>query len=484
MWASSHAAARPIDAPTAAGLFVLTLGALDFGLEQSIIVAALPRLATDYHASLIAIGWLATAFLLAAIVAVPLVGRLGDLFGKRRMLLVSLNAFTLGSLVCALAHSVPLAIAGRAIQGAGAAVVPLTLGLARDIIPPHSLSRAIGVVVGAANVGVGVGFLVGALLVDKFSPAALFWFLFAFSALLTVGVFGYVAESPMRTRVPVDIAGAALLGTSLAALLLAISKGEAWGWPSGAILGLFAAAAVGLAGFALVERRAHRPLLDLAFVTRRPFVIANLCALTYGFAFFQFVFLIPQIAAAPTASVYGLGLSTTQVGLLLLPPSVAGFVAGWLAGRKVDRVGPSVIVISAAVLGAGGYALLAVSHNSLAALVVGGAAIGVGWGAIPASFYRVVLGHADADKSAVSASVTRVFQNIGAAVGVTVVLVILSNSGFTGPFRTDNAFVRAFALGAASAGLVVVAGLLLLAAGARPAANGTVHHARSNPQEG
>jgi MFS family permease len=207
MSAKSHTAAQPTDALTAGGLFVLALGALDFGLEQSTIVPALPRLAAHYQASAIATGWLATGFLLAATVAAPLFGRLGDLFGKRRLLLVSLSAFTLGSLLCALAESVPLAIAGRVVQGAGAAVAP----------------------------------------------------------------------------VPLDLAGATLLGGGLVALLLAISKGAAWGWSSGAIVGLLVAAAVAFAAFVLVERRVARPLLDLALVARRPFVNANVCALTYGF---------------------------------------------------------------------------------------------------------------------------------------------------------------------------------------------------------
>lgn len=461
MVANAQTVARPANPATATLLVVFTLAALDLGLEQSIIIAALPRLALHYHASLIAIGWLAIAFLLAAIVAVPFVGRLGDLYGKRRMLLFSLNAFTLGSLLCAIAHSVPLVIIGRGVQGAGAAVVPLMLGLARDIVPPRLLSRAIGVVVGAANLGVGIGFLVGALLVDKVSPAALFWFLFLFSALLTIIAFGLVPESPFRARVPVDVAGAALLGGGLASLLLALSKGETWGWSSVAILGLFAAALVALTAFVLVERRVRHPLFDLGLVSRRPSVMANACALAYGFAFFQFVFLIPQIAGTPTASGYGLGLSTTQIGLLLLPPSAAGFLAGWLAGRVVDRIGPSAVVTAAAGLGAGAYAILAISHDSLAALILCTAAIGVGWGAIPASFYRVMLGQADVDESAVSASVTRVFQNIGASLGATVVLVIVSNGGFNGLFRADEAFVRAFAVGAAGAMLVVAAGLLL-----------------------
>src|SRR5262249_27308095 len=163
-------------------------GALDFGLEQSIIVPALPSLARHYETSIIGVTWLATGFLLSAAVAVPLFGRLGDLFGKKRMILVSLTAFSLGSLVCALPSSIGLAIAGRGVQGLGAAVAPLTLGLARDTETPEHLPRTIGAVIGSANVGGGIGFLASGLLVDTFSPAAIFWFLCGAGAVLATGV--------------------------------------------------------------------------------------------------------------------------------------------------------------------------------------------------------------------------------------------------------------------------------------------------------
>jgi MFS family permease len=461
MSASSHAAARPAASLTGGGLFVLTLGALDFGLEQSIIVPALPRLAEQYHATPIAIAWLGTGFLLSAIVAVPVMGRLGDLFGKRRLLLVSLGSFTLGSLICALSDSVGPAIAGRVVQGVGAAVAPLTLGLTRDLVPSHLLTRAIGIVVGAANIGAALGFLASGVLVDRFSPSAIFWFLFAFGALLAAGVLALVPESPVRRRVPLDLAGAVLLGAGLVALLLAISKGEQWGWWSAAIVGLFLAAAASLAAFALVERRVACPLLDLALVTRRPFANANLCALVYGLAFFPAVFLLPQIAGAPEASGYGLGLTTTQIGLVLVPTSLAGFAAGWLAGRIVDRVGPPVLVVSASLLAAAAYVLLAVTHDSVAALTVASAAIGVGWGAVPASFYSVVLGRVDEGRSAVSVSVPLVFRNIGASVGLTAAFAVLSGAGSSGPFPADDGFVRCFVLAAAATGLVAAAGLSL-----------------------
>jgi MFS family permease len=190
-------------------------------------------------------------------------------------------------------------------------------------------------------------------------------------------------------------------------------------------------------------------------------VNTNACALTFGFAFFLAVYLLPQIAASPSASGYGLELSTTHIGLMLLPTSVVGFGAGWLSGRLIDRVGSAVLVVTASAFAIAAYALLAASHDTVAALVLGSAAVGIGWGAIPTSFYPVVLRRADADKAAVSVSVPLVFRNIGASLGVTVAFVVLESGGLAGPFRDDDAFVRGFIFAAAATALVFLAGLFL-----------------------
>src|SRR5262249_42182777 len=158
-------------------------------------------------------------------------------------------------------------------------------------------------------------------------------------------------ESPVRARVPLDLAGASVLSAGLVSLLLGISEGTRWGWHSPRILGLFAAAALLLALFVAVESRVREPLVDLRLVTTRPFANANVSAITFGFAFFIGVFVVPLIAAAPEASGYGLDLSTTQVGLLLVPTSIAGFLAGWAGGRAVDRVGPRALVAAGSLVG-------------------------------------------------------------------------------------------------------------------------------------
>jgi MFS family permease len=458
--ALAHAEA-PSESLSKGALVVLTLGALDFGLEQSIILPALPGLAEHYGASLIGVGWLATGFLLASIVAVPLFGRLGDLFGKRRLLLVSLTLFVVGSLICALTHAIELAIAGRVIQGLGAAVTPLTLGLARDTVPPQQLSRVVGAVIGAANVGGAVGFLLSGILVDYFSPASIFWLLFGFGALLVVAVAALVHESPNRMRVRLDLGGAALLASGLVALLLAISKGTAWGWSSAAIPGLFAGGTVLIVLFGLFERRVPQPLVDLRLLLTRPFGNVNACFFLFGFAFFLAVFVVPQIAAAPQESGYGLGLSTIKIGLLLLPTSIVGFAASWVGGRTLDRLGSRSLVACGSLAGITGYVLLALTHSTFAVLATGSAVIGIGWGLILTGVYPVVLRNASADKVAVAVAVAVVFRNTAVSVGVTVAFVVIAAAGFTGEFRADAGYTRAFVLGAGGAAVALLSAFLL-----------------------
>src|SRR5262245_8416715 len=313
-------------------MYVLGLGALDLGLEGAIVLPALPALAEQYGASLVAISWVATGFSLASVVAIPLFGRLGDIFGKRRLLLVALAAFALGSLLCALTDSVGVVIAGRIVQGLGAGVGPLAYGLARDTVAPERLPHAIGTVVGMAGAGSAVGFLLSGLLVDYVSVGAIFWFMFVLPLALGVGVALFVPESPVRARSGVDVGGAVLLALGLATLLLAITKGADWGWSSGRIVGLFVAAAASLAGFVLVEHRIRDPLVDLALVVTHPFVNAHACAVALGFALFIAPFVVPLIAASPTSTGYGLGLSTTQTGVLLMPVALGALAGGWAVG--------------------------------------------------------------------------------------------------------------------------------------------------------
>ena len=443
------------------GLIVLAFGALDFGLESSIVLPALPAIAREYGGSLIAVSWLATGFLLASVVAIPLFARLGDIFGRRRLLLAALGAFCVGSLMCAVADSIGLLIAGRIVQGAGAAIGPLAVGIARDSLPAERLTRAFGTFVGAAGAGAAIGYVLSGLLVDHVSVAAIFWFLFGLSIALLAAATVLVPTAPPRKRVAVDFAGAALLAAGLAALLLAISKGNDWDWTSARTLGAFAGAAALLAAFLVVERSVTHPLVDPALLGRPPFPNAMVCALAVGYAFAVVVIAVPQLAALPTATGHGLGYSTTSTGLLLVPMAVTSIAAASLAGRYVDDVGPRTLMAIGSAAAVAGYTALIAAHGTAVAIATATGAIGVAVGLTVTGILALVGRSATLDKTSVATAVNAVTRTTGTAVGAAAAAAVLTGALTVGPVPAESGFTDCFLMGAIASAFALLASVLL-----------------------
>jgi MFS family permease len=278
---------------------------------------------------------------------------------------------------------------------------------------------------------------------------------------VAVAIVALVPESPVRARVPIDVGGAVLLGSGLLMLLLGISKGSAWGWLSVEIVGIFAASVVLLACFVLAERRVRQPLVDLGLFVTRPFADANVCAALFGYSFFLTLLLVPQIAASPTASGYGLGYSTLGIGLILLPTGLAALVGGWAAGRVMDRVGPRALVAAASALGIAAYVFLTLSHDTAVALTTGSAAVGLAIGSIMTSIFSVVARDASTDKTAIALAVNSIARTTTVAVGAQVTFAIITDAGLAGAFPAEAGYTRAFLVGAAGAGLALLASALL-----------------------
>ncbi len=367
-------------------LAVLAVGALDVGLEQALIAPALPTIERHYRVSPTTGVWLLTGFVLAAAVAIPLASRLGDRFGRRRVLIGSLGCFAFGSLVCALSGSIGGLIAGRVIQGLGAGVAPLALALARDHIAPERLPAAVGALVAAGSVGAVVGLLLAGVLVDHVSVSAIFWLLLAVAAVLALVVLAVVPESPGRSAEPVDVAGALLLGGALGLVTVAISQGNTWGWSSSRTGMFFLAAIVTLVAFIARERIAQSPLLDPRALAARSVWSANVAMFALGFSLLIVFTLVPLIGAYPKLTGYGLGLSVTQVGLVLVPGSVATLVGGTAGGRLIHRTGARAQALAATLMATVSYVLFAVLSPTVAVLALAsiplGFAIGLGLGAI------------------------------------------------------------------------------------------------------
>src|SRR3569833_3684344 len=255
-------------------------------LAQTIVIAALPTLSAETNTSPTAVTWTLPAFMLVCLVATPIAGRLGDMYGYRRIMIGCLVCFTAGTRVCALGvHSLGVLVAGRALQGIAGGVFPLAFGIVRTSLPPGRVPGIVAVLSAMFGVGGSAGMVAAGPVIDGPGAAWLFWGTLAPAAAALASAFVLPASSPANAG-RVDLPGAALLSGALVALLLAVSQGRAWRWDSAAIVGLFAGAALLAVAFVLVELRTAHPLVDVRLMRRRAPAAANLPTLLVGSALF------------------------------------------------------------------------------------------------------------------------------------------------------------------------------------------------------
>ena len=323
----------------------LALGGLALAVSQSLVAPALREIQTDLGTSTTAVTWVLTAFLLSASVATPILGRLGDMFGKKRVLVIALTAVAIGTFVSAIATTLAPLVVGRVIQGLGGGIFPLSMSIIRDEFPRERVAGGIALISAILGVGGGLGIVLAGPIVDHLNYHWLFWFPFIVVTIAAIGVFLVVPESPIRTRGRVDWLGALLLAGWLVALLLPISEGRSWGWTSARVLGLFAASAVIALIWVAVEIRSREPLVDMRMMRLRGVWTTNLTAILLGAGMFGSFILIPQLIELPKSTGYGFGGSVTQGGLYLLPSTVMMVVFSVVAGRLVRSVGPRLPLI-------------------------------------------------------------------------------------------------------------------------------------------
>jgi MFS family permease len=442
-------------------LFVLAVGALDFGLEQAIVAPALPAIQRHYHASPTSVAWLLTGFLIAAAVLTPLAGRLGDSFGRRRVLLASLGLFALGALVCALGGSAGTLIIGRVIQGLGAGMAPLAVALAREHIDPGRLPAAVGLLIASASIGTVAGLLLAGLLVDHVGVAAIFWLLFAVAVALAIAVRLVVRESRDRGERAVDLAGALLLAGGLACVMLAISHGNQWAWGSPRTLSLLGAAALLAAAFWIRECTAAAPLLDPRVLAMRSIWSANLAMFALGFSLLTSLALVPLIGGYPKITGYGLGLNTTQIGLMLAPSGLATVAGGLLGGRLIRRTGARSQAMLGAACAAIAYVLLAAEPWTVTTIALELIPLGFGIGLALGAVTDLVVLSAPPERTGATVALNTVIRTAAAALGAQVAIAVVTSAPSRLPgLPAAHGFIDAFVI-AAIATAVTIAALAL-----------------------
>jgi EmrB/QacA subfamily drug resistance transporter len=448
-------------------LGVLALSALAYSLAQTMVIPALPTLQRDLHASAANATWLLTAFLLTSSVATPLLGRMGDMYGKERLLLAALAVFGLGSVIAAVGGSLGVLVLGRAVQGAGGAIFPLAIGIIRDEFPREKVATGIGTIAAMFGIGGGVGLVVAGVLVDHVGVAWIFWLSVVATVIAALATWRYVPESPVRVPGRIDWAGGALLSGALVPLLLGVSEGNSWGWTSAGVLGLFAAAVVVSVAWVWWEWRAPDPLVDMRLMRRRPVWTTNIVGLAIGFSMFGSFVLIPQLVQTSPAAGYGFAATVTASGLFLLPSSVVMLFAGPLSGALGTRFGSRLPLTLGSIAAGGGYFWLAALHASKMDIYVGSTLLGLGIGLAFAAMANLVVEASPPEQTGVASAINAIMRTIGGAIGAQAAAALVTAHTVAGGFPAESGFTAAFAMSGAGAIVALAVTTAIPAVGGR-----------------
>ncbi len=312
---------------------VLALGGVAYALLQSLVAPALPEIQHALHTSENSVSWVLTSYLLSASVATPLIGRLGDIHGKERVLVAVLALLSVGTLVSALAVSLPLMLVGRVIQGAAGGIFPLAFGIIRDEFPRHRVASGIGLMSALLGVGGGAGVVLAGPIVDNLSFHYLFWLPLIPIVATTVATHLVVPESPLKVPGRINWTGATLMSLGLIAVLVPVSETANWRWLTTKTLGVMLVGLVLLALWVRSESRSVRPLVDMRMMRIRGVWTTNAVALLLGFGMYLSFILLPQYVETPARAGYGFSASVTQAGVFMVPTTVMMLIVGSQTGR-------------------------------------------------------------------------------------------------------------------------------------------------------
>ena len=407
-----------------------TLAAVAFGLfmimlDNTVVNVALPSIAKDLHISIAELEWIVTGYALVFAALLITGGKLADMLGRRKIFTIGLAIFSLASLACGLAPNAGFLIGARGVQGVGAALMsPATLSIITATFPPKQRGQAIGIWAGVSALALAIGPLVGGLIVDNIGWNWIFFVNVPIGALGIVVSQLVIKESRDTSHEQsIDLPGLLTSGLALFALSYALIEGNRHGWASGEILGLFAAAAVLLAAFIVLETRQRLPMLDLALFKIPSFVGANTVALLVSLGMFGVFFFISLYVQNI------LGYSPTKAGAVFLPMTVLIIVIAPIAGKLSDRFGGRWLM-------GGGMTLLGISllfyqragvHTGFWTLLPSMLLGGVGMAMTMSPMTSVAMGSVPIDKAGVGSGVLNSFRQIGGALGIAVMGAIVAS---------------------------------------------------------
>ena len=443
-------------------IFVLGLACANYAMMLGAITPALPQFEREFNATINATSWIVTAMLLSAAVSAPVIGKLGENYGKKRVLIITMLVFAAGTAVSALAPNLEMMILGRVLQGVGGGLFPLSFSIVRDILPRERIAGAIGSL--SATFGIGGGFgMVGAGLVVRYLDSSfLFWIplIAMVSAMVMLQRF-LPTDNDAHPPASINWAGAILLSLALASVLVTISQGRTWGWGSARTLGLFLVAIVSGIFWVRSELRATEPLISIPIMRLRGVWTSNLVGLLTGLGNFGAFFLASQLLQLPESTGIGFGYDALQAGVVMLPAALLILIVGLSIGRLEHRFGARSLNIAGALIATIGFSFLAIAHEQLWQIVLGMFMLGTGIGLVFAAIAGVVVLAVPREHVGPASGMNTVLRTLGSSIGASMTGALLASSAAETGYPTDRAFTLAFWIVAGAVFLGTIASTLI-----------------------
>jgi EmrB/QacA subfamily drug resistance transporter len=440
---------------------VLTMGIGAFALLQSLVIPVLTTVQHDLHTTQATVTWVLTAYLLSASIFTPVLGRVGDMMGKKRVFVITLVALAAGSLLAALTSSIAIMIVARVIQGIGGGMVPVAFGIIRDEFPAEKVAGAVGALAALTAVGAGLGIVLAGPIVNALDYHWLFWLPMILTVAAAVLAVLVVPESPVRNPGRISWPPVLLLSGWLVALLVALSEAPDWGWGSGRVLGLLAAAVVLALAWVFAELRAATPLIDMTMMRRKAVWTNNLVALLIGVGMYATFAFLPEFVQTPAAAGYGFGASITRSGLMLLPSTFTMFAVGMFAGRLTRRLGGKVLVVAGCLDGAVAMAILAFAHSQEWEIYLSTAVMGIGFGLAFSAMSALVVAAVPPSQTGVASGMNANIRTIGGSIGAAAMASIVTSHLAASGLPRESGYTTGFAAMCGGLILAALAGLLI-----------------------
>ncbi|ERN47599.1 MFS transporter [Prescottella equi] len=446
----SPVAERPPVPPSRTGfsnrvIAILAICGTVMTLQQTMILPVLPALPGLLGVSAGSASWLVTATLVTGAVVTPLIGRLADMFGKKRMIMLTLVVVVVGSAMGGLFTALPALVIARILQGCGLALVPVAIATMRDVLPAERVPGGVSAMGASLAIGSAAGLPLAGVLVNYLDWRGIFWVTAGCGVLLTAAVARIVPETSLRSRARFDCAGALLLAGALTSLLLALSKGAQWGWP--ATTALVGTGGLLIALWVPLQLRSRSPLVDLRVAARPRVLLVNVSSALVGFALFSNVLVSIQLLQTPRAAGFGFGLGILEAGLWMIPPTLVGVAMAPVAARAITRYGAWTTLLIATVEMAIVFVARVYLSTELWQVLVGAAAVGIGLSLAQAAIPILIMRSVPPSETASANGLSSLLRSIGtstASATMAAVATAWAVRTVDGVLPTFDAFVAMF----------------------------------------